>query len=236
MKPTARDLQRLRAGDLTTLAEVTGGASAPDRALVSQIDRIITDASACYLLGYETDLPPTRDIRGPLRRIIDAWQGVRHIGVRTTRPGVRLRSRRGYWPEAERNASATSSPAPTADPAADSVRGLVPRAGLALSLFAAPFRGPDGTPAIAVAIEVRDAALAAAAASGFDETLDVILVAVEPGEKVRATDRFVARRLRPRWCAACHRPIAPSWCPCSRPGAARARRSRGPSTPRPGRS
>ncbi len=189
-----RDLARLRAGDLSTLAELTGGSSSLNRAIVSQIDRIVTDASAYYLLGYRTDPAPAPGLAGRLHRMASPWAGFRPIEVRTSRPGVRLRARRGYWPqaEAERGEPSRSTSSRT-DAASEALRGLVPRPALALASFAAPFRGRDGKPVIAIAVEVQDAAFAAAAASGLDETLAVSLVAAEPGEKVRAADRFTAR-------------------------------------------
>ncbi len=189
-----RNLARLRAGDLSTLAELTGGSSSLNRAIVSQIDRIVTDASAYYLLGYRTDPAPAPGLAARLHRMASAWAGFRPIEVRTSRPGVRLRARRGYWPQAEaERAESTRPTSPRTDAASEALRGLVPSPALALAAFAAPFRGRDGTPVIAIAVEVQDAAFAAAAAGGLDETLAVSLVAAEPGEKVRAADRFTAR-------------------------------------------
>lgn len=163
--------------------------------LVSQIDRIISDISAYYLLGYEAGQPSPRNLAGRVRRMVSPWDGFRHIEVRTTRPGVRLRARRGYWPDVEAGHRADSArSSTTVVPASSSaVRGLVPRVELGLASFAARFRGRNGRPVIAVALEVRDAGFSAAAASGFDETLEVSLVAAEPGAKVVAADRFTTR-------------------------------------------
>jgi VWFA-related protein len=70
---------------MEALAERTGG-----RAFVNSNDlgrafrRAVDDSRAAYILGYE----PTHD----------AWNGeFRRIEVKTTRPGVRLRHRRGYF-------------------------------------------------------------------------------------------------------------------------------------------
>jgi len=190
-----RALRSMRADDLSTLADVTGGSSSLTRTITAQVERIVTDTGSYYLLGYEAEPPASKGLMRRLRKATNPWEGFREIEVRTTRPGVRVRARRGYWAdgEADRSRSVVATSASRRDAAAVAVGGLVPRGDLSLASFAAPFRGAGGKPVVAFAIEVRSPSFATNTAAGFDDSIDVDVVAIEPGNKVRASNRFSAQ-------------------------------------------
>jgi VWFA-related protein len=91
---------------LRVLAEETDG-----RAIVNRNDlemglrQVVRDASAYYLIGYNSTQAPT--------------DGKFHeIKVRVKRPGVQVRARKGYWAlTAEETARAAAGPRPGPDPA-----------------------------------------------------------------------------------------------------------------------
>lgn len=140
------------------------------------VDRVLTATSAYYLLGYYAE--PARP-----------EEKERTIEVRTTRPGVRILARKRYAP-AERTPAATPREA-----VSRAVRDLVPSADLALKAFVAPFR--DSTrkeQPLAVAVEVAAPEFrAAAAGAGFEDDVEIVVLSIEGGVKVRQTQRVTAR-------------------------------------------
>jgi VWFA-related protein len=107
--------------------EATGGfgAAGPD---LETVDRILVESGNYYLLGYHTVAPKSSGgflgFFKPLRTKL--WSGFRSIEVRTTRPGVRIRARKGFWTttrlvrrgfSSRRTiASGSSGPSPTSFP------------------------------------------------------------------------------------------------------------------------
>lgn len=185
------DVRHLAGAGLSGLAAMTGGFQAATPRLEAQVDRILTDISSYYLLGYYADAIPKRGLLGRLRRMASPWSEFREIAVRTSRPGVRIRARRGYWPEAHGTAPAAAS-ARAAVTVDEAVGGLLPRSDLALRGFAAPFKGRGGRHPVALVVEVQDPSLAAAASARAVEGVVLTVMAHEPGGGSRWTHRVEA--------------------------------------------
>ena len=147
------DSLRLSQDSLRSLSEETGGFAAVNRNDFSDaFSRVVKDSSSYYVLGYY----PKNDRRdGRFRK----------IEVKVKRPGVEVRSRRGY------TAPRGKAPAPAKVPASDKTSPQVrealdsplPLPSLTLSVFAAPFKGTAPNTAVSVTIE------AAGNDFGFDE-------------------------------------------------------------------
>jgi VWFA-related protein len=190
-----RDLARQRQRALAAFGEATGGFAAvnPDLAAV---DRILTETSVYYLLGYYSEPPSRNAVLGFLRNVrASLWSGFRSIEVRTTRPGVRIRARKGYWPD-DLRARKPSPPPRTADEEVyRTVSDLLPKSDLSLRAFAAAFRGAKAGPhPVAIMVEVAAPEFAALLpGQPFTDDVEVAVVAIEPGEKVRASHKVAAR-------------------------------------------
>jgi VWFA-related protein len=136
---------QLSQNSLRTIANETGGFAAVNRNdFTDAFARIVRENSSYYLLGYY----PTNDRRdGRFRR----------IEVRVKRPGLEVRSRRGYVaprgraPAEARNAKAESVALGVANEAMGSP---VPISGVPITVFAAPFKGTAPNAAVALAIEM----------------------------------------------------------------------------------
>jgi hypothetical protein len=166
------DEMRLEHDSLRTIAEETGGT-----AVLNQNDfrdafsRILADNSSYYVLGYY----PTNDKRDGK---------FRNIQVRVDKPGLRVRTRRGYVaPIPGKKESATKGTAAerTSPELLDALESPIPVSGLTLSAFAAPFKGAGNTNAIALSIEVdaRTMKFAAKPDGRFANDLEVTLYALD---------------------------------------------------------
>jgi VWFA-related protein len=167
---------------LRTIADETGGFAAVNRNDFKGVfERVVRENSAYYLLGY---YPPSAKRNGKFHRIT----------VKVKRPGVTVRSRKGYAaprgkaPKAKPDTS-TSSPAMR-----EAMNSPIPVPGLPMRVFAAAFKGTAPNASVAMAVELD--------ASGFGYVdkdgvaTDVIEVAftpidrngvIKPGKKLRAT-------------------------------------------------
>jgi VWFA-related protein len=168
--PQLQQKRRLSAEMLRTLAEETGGAAAIEtNALGTALDRVASESSHYYLLGYApTDA--TRDGR------------YRSIEVRVKRPGLRVSARKGYV------APDDSAPPPASfsglgPELSELVRRPMSTLGLPLAVMAVPL--PIEFDNVTVTIEVGAQAL------GFDErdgrhenTIDLAIVPVAVGGKI----------------------------------------------------
>ena len=134
--------------------------------------RIIDENSSYYLLGYY----PTPDKKDGKFRALE---------VRVKRPGLRVRSRKGYTAprtaSPARSSSTTAAAPPELRAAIDSP---IPVAGVPLRVFAAPFRGPAKNAAVAIIIEVNPAGFRFEQRDGaFIENLEVLIVPVNAAGK-----------------------------------------------------
>jgi VWFA-related protein len=128
-----------RQQSLRTVADWTGG-----RAILNannpedSVRPILEESSAYYLLAFEaTDVKP---------------DGRFHpVTVKVNRLGVQVRTRAGYYADA-----VTSARADTGHPPLEAISGaLLPERGLPMSVAAATFRGPSGTPVVLLTTGVR---------------------------------------------------------------------------------
>ena len=140
-----RDEMRIEHDSLRTIAEETGGF-----AVLNQNDyrdgfsRILDDSSSYYVLGY---YPTDEKHDGKFR----------NVKVTVDKPGLRVRTRRGYVAPlpAKKESAAKGTPAERTSPELlDALESPIPVSGLTLSASAAPFRGAPGHDAIPISIEV----------------------------------------------------------------------------------
>lgn len=128
-----------RQQSLLTVADWTGG-----RAILNannpedSVRPILEESSAYYLLAFEAT-----DVKQDGR--------FHPITVKVNRPGVQVRTRAGYYADA-----VTSARAGTAGASLEALSGaLLPERGLPMSVAAATFRGPSGTPVVLLTTGVR---------------------------------------------------------------------------------
>jgi VWFA-related protein len=135
--------------NLRALAEETNGyAAVNSNDFTGAFDRIVRDNSSYYVLAY---YPPSNRRDGRFHR----------IQVRVSRPGLTVRARRGYV--APRGNSA-AKPSPAAGASAAVVEALnspIQVSGLAMRVFAAPFKGvaPHASVLFGVEMSGRDLSL-----------------------------------------------------------------------------
>jgi VWFA-related protein len=137
---------QLSQNSLRTIATETGGFAAVNRNDFSDaFARIVRENSSYYVLGYY----PTNDRRdGRFRR----------IEVRVKRPGLQVRSRRGYVAprgRAPAPARATGSTSAAVVATREAIGSPIPVGGVPMTVFAAPFKGTAPNAVVALAIEVR---------------------------------------------------------------------------------
>ena len=140
-----------RQQSLQTVADWTGGRAILNTNVPEESVRpILDESSAYYLLAFQaTAVEP---------------DGRFHpIAVKVNRPGVEVRTRKGYYADAV--VPAGGLPAATAS-LDDLSRRLLPERGLPMSTTAATFRTADGTPIVVIATGIRGSANRAGAGSG----------------------------------------------------------------------
>lgn len=160
---------------LRTLSAETGGF-----AIVNQTDmragfqRLVQENSSYYLLGYYS-ADERRD--GKFRR----------VDVRVRRPGLEVRARKGYTAPRGRAAAPAAASAPGASPAIrEAMNSPLPAAGLAMTVFAAPFMGTSSNASLAIVAEFEPGQLRFIEKDGtFAEDLEVVAIAVDANGKVR---------------------------------------------------
>lgn len=136
--------------NLRTLAAGTGGfANVASQELETSFDRIRDEHSRYYMIGYY----PSNEAQDGTFRSIE---------VRSRRPGLVIRARRGYTAPkagAERrmsagNVSGDSAGLPAVTPAVErALASALPVSGLTLRAAAAAFRGPGGTASVSVIVQ-----------------------------------------------------------------------------------
>jgi VWFA-related protein len=109
--------------------------------LDGMVGRIISDASAYYLLGYT----PTREIA----------DGKFHkIEVRVKRRGVRVLARAGYWAPSAKEVTASAPRPPTEPGLAEALTDLAePKGGRSVAVWLGASKGPDGLTRLTVSWE-----------------------------------------------------------------------------------
>jgi hypothetical protein len=144
LTPDQRGSLRNSRRDLRTFAELTGGFAFTDQNDVdAAFARLVRENSTYYVLGFYS----TNDRRDGRYRKLE---------VRVRRPGLQVRSRRGYVAPAGRAPQVPEATgARTLSPAvADALGSPLRNAGLPMKVSAAPFKGPDEEAAIALVIEI----------------------------------------------------------------------------------
>jgi VWFA-related protein len=167
-----------RQQSLQTVADWTGGrvitnTNAPE----SSVRSILEESSAYYLLAFQV---PDGKPDGRFRPIT----------VKVNRPDVQVRTRKGYYADAVARGPAVAV-APVSLEAI--VGGLLPERGVSMTVTAAPFRGPAGTPVVVVATGVtRPAQPSGAAASSRApqfEPIEILTSAFGDAEKEPPSQR-----------------------------------------------
>lgn len=166
---------QLSQDSLRTLADETNGfASVHSNDFSSAFERIVTTNSAYYVLAYN---PPSSRRDGKFHR----------IDVRTSRPGLTVRARRGYVAPRASQKPARASDMDVSAPLLRALNVAVPSDGLKLRLFAAPFKGLTTAGSVVVGLELRGAELALA----DDRRVELVYAAVDTSGDTRAdTDSF----------------------------------------------
>ncbi len=167
---------------LRTLADETGGFAAVNtNQFANAFQRIVEENSSYYVLAY---YPPSNKRDGKMHK----------IEVKTTRPGLTVRARKGY--QAPRG-KAPEPPKSTGKASAELVEALsspIPVAGVGMRIFAAPFKGSAPNASVLLGVELLGRNLALAQ----DGKVELSYMAVDASGKTRAgsTDSLTTN-LRP---------------------------------------
>jgi hypothetical protein len=183
-----RDLARIRQDTMGTFSALTGGFWGPGTRAVDLVDRIVTETSQYYLLGYYPPPPTSRVSRWFKEFAGNPWARFRSLEVRTTRPGVTIRARKGYWQD---DALSAKPPPPVREgtETVHAVANVLPQSALPLRAVAVPVRGDVKAKVHPVAIAVE---VTASPRDGQPERAEVFVAAVEPGKTLRTTHRATA--------------------------------------------
>jgi VWFA-related protein len=177
---------RLAQDSLRVLAASTGGFAAVNRNdLNGAFDRIVAENSSYYVFGYYS-ANERRDGR------------FRKIEVRVKRPGLRVRSRNGYFEARGRRPNTT--PSSKLSPAlAEAIGSPLPVSGVPIKVFAAPYRGAAPNAAIAYVAEIDVNNFEFVEKDGtFTETLEMINTITDSKGKVFPGERqLVNLNLKP---------------------------------------
>lgn len=177
---------RLGQFSLQTIAEETGGFAAINRNDFKDVfDRIVRETSVYYLLGYQ---PPSTKRDGKFHRIT----------VKVKRPGLQVRSRKGYAAPRGKAPAEKPLPANASSPAMrEAMNSPVPVAGLPMRVFAGAFKGTAPNASVAIAVEVQAKDFKYTDKGGLaSNVLEVSFTPIDaggnikPGKKSRATLSF----------------------------------------------
>jgi VWFA-related protein len=177
------DEMRLEQDSLRVVADETGGF-----AVLNQNDfrdgfsRILEDNSSYYVLGY---YPTNEKLDGRFRT----------VQVKVLKPGLKVRTRRGYVAPlpAKKAAPSLGNPGDKASAELrDALDSPIAISGLTISAFAAPFKGAGTNVAVAMAIEVDGSGLKFTQAGGlYTNQLEIALFAADGNGKVKDGARDV---------------------------------------------
>jgi len=160
---------------LRTLADETNGFAAVNaNDFTAAFERIVRANSAYYVLAY---YPPTRRRDGKFHQ----------IEVRTSRPGLTIRARRGYVISPNANTKSQRENKDISPPLLRALNSVVPSTGLKMRLFAAPFIGTGANTSVVMGLELQGSELALA----DGQRVELAFVAVDASGETRAdTDSF----------------------------------------------
>lgn len=168
--------------NLRTLSDETGGfATVNTNQFANAFQRIVEENSTYYVLAY---YPPSNKRDGKFHK----------IAVKTTRPGLTIRSRKGY--QAPRG-KAPTPPAATGKASAELLEAMnspIQVSGLGMRMFAAPFKGTAPNASVLMGVELIGRTLALAE----NGKIEITYVAVDAQGKTKAgsTDNLTTN-LRP---------------------------------------
>src|SRR5262245_24928815 len=178
---------RLSQDSLRVLASSTGGFASVNRNDIDgAFDRIVAENSSYYMFGYYST-NERRDGR------------FRKIEVRVKRPGLRVRSRNGYFEARGRRPNQAPSSSKVSPALAEAIGSPLPVNGVPIKVFAAPYKGtaPDAAIAYVVEVDVNDFAFVEKDGT-FSETLEVVNTATDAKGKLFPGERqFVNLNLKP---------------------------------------
>jgi VWFA-related protein len=179
---------RLSQDSLRVLASSTGGFAALNRNdMDGAFDRIVAENSSYYVFGYYST-NERRDGR------------FRKIEVRVKRPGLRVRSRNGYYEARGRRPNQTPASSSKVTPAlTEAIGSPLPVSGVPIRVFAAPYKGTAPDAAVAYVVEVDVNNFAFVEKDGvFSETIEVVNTSTDSKGKVFPGERqFVNLNLKP---------------------------------------
>jgi VWFA-related protein len=169
---------RLSQDSLRVLADSTGGFAAVNRNdMNGAFDRIVSENSSYYMFGYYS-MNERRDGR------------FRKIEVRVKRPGLRVRSRNGYFEARGRRPSNPSSTAKVSPALAEALGSPLPVTGVPIKAFAAAFKGAAPNAALAYVAEVDVSQFDFVEKDGaFSEALELVNTATDSKGKVFPGER-----------------------------------------------
>jgi VWFA-related protein len=173
---------QLSQDSLRTLADETNGfAAVNSNDFGSAFDRIVSDNSSYYVLAY---YPPSNRRDGKFHR----------IEVRTSRPGLRVRARRGYAsPKGNPPAQGVMNNGGASPVVLRALNSPLPTSGLTMRMFVAPFKGVAPNASVVFGIELR----------GRDLTLEggnrveLSYVAIDASGQTRGDTDFFTLKLPP---------------------------------------
>lgn len=164
---------------LRELADSTGGFAAVNKNDFNGVfDRIVRENSTYYLLGY---YPPNDKRDGKFRK----------IEVRVKRPGLTVRSRRGYVaPKGKPVAAPPPSDTALIPAVRESLASPLPVAALPMRVYAQAFRGTAPDAAIPIAVEFDASKLNFVQQNGtYNDKVDVVYSSTDTNSKVHPGER-----------------------------------------------
>jgi len=159
---------RMSQDSLRWLSDESGGFAAVNRNDTANVfDRIVRDNSSYYVLAY---YPPSNKADGKFHR----------IEVKVNRPGLTVRSRRGYALPKTKAAPRLTKTGGMPPEVFEAMNSPLQVSGLTMRLFAAPFKGPQPNASVVVGVEMsgRDLSL------GANSKVDISFLAVDNKSKI----------------------------------------------------
>lgn len=187
---------RISQDSLRVFAEETGGmAFVGSNDIASAFQQVVVDNSSYYILGYH----PTNDKRNGRFRSIE---------VRTTRPGLRVRARKGYVaPTGKPREIDLIDVENTSLEVREALNNPLQVSGLTMAATAAAFKGDDRDGSVSVTVQLSGPGLQFTEQDGrFRNTIELSIVALDRDGKIRGGDRQeVAMELKPETYELVHR-------------------------------